>query len=76
MRHNAADDARALGSRIAAAMTRPIALPSGHLVAVGMSVGEASYSSIANTPEALMEQADKALYAAKKRTPSRSARVV
>jgi diguanylate cyclase (GGDEF)-like protein len=75
MRHNAADDATALGNRIAAAMARPIALPSGHLVSVGISVGEASYSSSASTPEALVEQADKALYAAKRRTPTRSARI-
>jgi diguanylate cyclase (GGDEF)-like protein len=75
MRGRADDDALALSKRIVVAVARPIALPSGRIVSVGMSIGEAWYSSTASTPEALMEIADQALYAAKRRTPARGARV-
>lgn len=74
MRLESADDAVRLGNRIAAAVAAPIVLPSGIAVSVGMSVGDASYSSLSGTPEALMAQADQALYAAKRSIGSRGTR--
>ncbi len=75
VRCSAAEEAIALGNRIVVAVAQPIALPSGHVVAVGMSVGEAAYSSHASTAETLMARADQALYAAKRRVSPRPARV-
>jgi len=74
MRCHAAGDAATLGARIVAAVGQPIALRGGQRVAVGMSVGEAAYSSAASTAEALMAGADQALYAAKRRSPARRTR--
>lgn len=74
MRRGTAQEARALCKRIVAAVEQPVALPSGHAVAVGISVGEASFSRSAESVDALMAQADRALYAAKRASPARSSR--
>lgn len=75
MRRGSAEEARALRKRILAAVERPVKLPTGPLVSVGMSVGEASFSSASCTAESLMAQADRALYASKRSSPARLRRL-
>lgn len=74
MRRGTLEEALALCKRIVAAVEQPVALPSGSVVSVGMSVGEASFSPAARTAEALMAQADRALYASKRSLPARNRR--
>jgi diguanylate cyclase (GGDEF)-like protein len=74
MRRGAVDEAPALSRRIVAAVEQPVALASGAVVAVGISVGEASFSLDACTAEALMAQADRALYASKRSSHARNKR--
>jgi diguanylate cyclase (GGDEF)-like protein len=74
MRCGTAEEALALGKRVVADIEQPVKLASGRVVAVGMSVGEASFSTAACTAEALMAQADQALYAAKRASPARNRR--
>jgi diguanylate cyclase (GGDEF)-like protein/PAS domain S-box-containing protein len=54
--------------RVQAAFARPIVLPQGE-VTLGVSVGAARAGEDGNTPEALIDAADRAMYAAK-RTPA------
>jgi diguanylate cyclase (GGDEF)-like protein len=58
----------ALAARISNAIQRPIVLADGSLVRVGISVGSASCTSTASSAEALLGQADEALYRAKQGT--------
>lgn len=74
MRRGTAEEALALCKRLVAAVEQPVTLSSGKTVAVGMSVGQASFSTAACTAEALMAQADRALYASKRSSPARSRR--
>ena len=74
MRRGTAEEALALCQRIVLAVEQPVALPSGFVVTLGMSVGEASFSRTAETVDALMAQADRALYASKRSSIARSRR--
>jgi diguanylate cyclase (GGDEF)-like protein len=74
MRRGTAEEALALCKRVVAAVEQPVKLASGSVVAVGMSVGEASFSTDALTAAALMAQADRALYASKRSSPARNRR--
>ncbi len=76
MRRGTAEEALALRKRIVAAVQQPVTLSSGPVVAVGMSVGEASFSKAACTAEALLGQADRALYASKRSSSARSGRTL
>ncbi len=74
MRRGTAEEALALCKCVVAAVEQPVKLASGSVVAVGMSVGEASFSTDALTAEVLMAQADRALYASKRSSPARNRR--
>ena len=74
MRRGTAEEARSLAQRIVATVELPVALPSGGVVAVGMSVGDASFSADADTADALMAQADRTLYVSKRSSPGRGRR--
>jgi len=74
MRRGTAEEALALCKRIVVAVEQPVTLPSGCVVAVGMSVGDAAFSPAVPTAEALMAQADRALYASKRSSPARNIR--
>ncbi len=71
MRRGGEQEALALEKRIHAAVSAPIALTSGAIVAVGISVGQAAHVSRSGTVASLMAQSDLALYAAKRRSPSK-----
>jgi GGDEF domain-containing protein len=68
------EEALALCKRIVAAVEQPVKLPSGPIVTVGISVGHASFSTASYTAEALMAQADRALYASKRTSLARNKR--
>jgi len=55
-----------LSSRIEAAMARPIDIPGGEQVAIGISIGIATYKNPNETHLALLERADAELYKAKR----------
>ena len=74
MRRGTSDEARLLAERIVAAVGLPVVLPSGAVVAVGMSVGDASFSADADTVDALMARADRTLYVSKRSSSARSRR--
>lgn len=74
MRRGTAEEALALCKRIVAAVEQPVKLPSGPVVTVGISVGDASFSTASYTAEALMAQADRALYASKRSSLARNKR--
>lgn len=61
-----ADDARAMGRRIAAAIGRPMRLGDGRTVAIGASVGLALSDDPSEPPEELLHRADLAAYRAKR----------
>jgi diguanylate cyclase (GGDEF)-like protein len=61
------DDFAPLVRRIQAAFAQPIALPQGE-VTLSVSVGAARAGHDGNTPEALIDAADRAMYAAKRAT--------
>jgi two-component system cell cycle response regulator len=62
----AAEDLERIGERIRRVVAGTTVDADGHRVGVTMSVGAATYSDTANTPEALVKLADDALYAAKR----------
>ncbi len=66
MRHGGEDDATVLAQRIAKAVQAPITLSTGDTVGVGVSVGMASYTDAVPSVQALLAQADQALYQAKR----------
>jgi diguanylate cyclase (GGDEF)-like protein len=76
VRRGTAEDALALSARIVAAFELPVVLPSGLILDVGMSLGNASYSPGTSTADALMAKADRALYASKRSSPGRPRRTV
>ncbi|MCE4537418.1 CHASE domain-containing protein [Pelomonas sp. P7] len=53
-------------SRLLDALSQPVTLNSGELVAVGASLGLAHYPTDGRTPEALMRRADEAMFANKR----------
>lgn len=61
-----AEDARAMGRRIAAAIGRPMRLGDGRTVAIGASVGIALSDDPSEPPDELLHRADLAAYAAKR----------
>lgn len=61
-----AEDARAMGRRIAAAIGRPMRLGDGRTVAIGASVGIALSDDPSEPPAELLHRADLAAYAAKR----------
>jgi len=63
--------AAALAARIRNSVQLPITLSGGNSVCVGISVGAASYTNLVSSVEALLSQADQALYQAKQRTAQR-----
>ena len=74
MRRGTAEEVRSLAQRIVATVELPLALPSGAVVEVGMSIGDASFSADADTADALMAQADRTLYVSKRSSPGRGRR--
>jgi diguanylate cyclase (GGDEF)-like protein len=61
------DDADAVAARIDTAMAVPITLASGHEVRVGMSIGVAIFPQDGTDVDALIAQADRAMYVAKQK---------
>ncbi|SHJ17939.1 diguanylate cyclase (GGDEF) domain-containing protein [Roseomonas rosea] len=57
--------AEAVGQRILASLSRPVALDEGGVVRVGVSIGVALSPDHGSDPDALFRNADKALYEAK-----------
>jgi diguanylate cyclase (GGDEF)-like protein len=68
IREGAQATAQALSQRIRQAMAVPVELSHGHSVAVGVSIGMASYSEDVKSPYSLLAQADSELYLAKHRS--------
>jgi diguanylate cyclase (GGDEF)-like protein len=66
MHNSTADTARVLAERISETVSAPIALSGGDTVRIGISVGIAGYSELADSVAALLDQADKALYQTKR----------
>jgi GGDEF domain-containing protein len=60
-----------LAQRIVASLSQPIVLSAGVPVAVGVSVGIATYADDVALPETLLARADQELYAAKQQAPGR-----
>lgn len=67
MRQADQNAAAMLARRIAAALERPVTLPGGRMVQVGISVGMATSTAAARSAAALLEEADQSLYRTKKR---------
>lgn len=65
--HKTDDSAHQLAQAILDAMQAPILLDNGHTAAVGASIGIAGYPENADNVDDLIEAADQAMYAAKKR---------
>jgi diguanylate cyclase (GGDEF)-like protein len=61
--------ATALTDRITEAVREPITLPDGQAIVIGISVGTAVHSGSNDSAEALLAQADEALYARKRARP-------
>jgi diguanylate cyclase (GGDEF)-like protein len=68
VRNGDARTVASLAARISNVVQRPIILSDGNTVRVGISVGSASYTSTVSSAQALLGQADEALYRAKQRT--------
>jgi diguanylate cyclase (GGDEF)-like protein len=62
---------QALAQRVAEIVSAPIPLSGGETVQVGISVGLATFGDGANSAAALLDQADRALYQAKRRSGRR-----
>jgi diguanylate cyclase (GGDEF)-like protein len=71
MRYGDQTSTTALAQRIVESVRRPIALSTGETVGIGVSVGIASYTDSVSSASALLAQADKALYEAKRESPDR-----
>lgn len=66
MRHGGEESAEILARRIVKSVSTPITLSSGDTVGVGISVGMAAYNDATESVKALQEQAEQALYEAKR----------
>ena len=65
------EDLEGMLSRLETAVRRPCALPGGHRIRIGLSMGLTLYPEDDAGPEALLRHADEALYAIKARKASR-----
>jgi diguanylate cyclase (GGDEF)-like protein len=71
MRHGDQSDAQVLARRIIKSVAQSITLTSGDAVGVGISVGMAAYTDDVGSVRTLLQQADQALYEAKKQNEKR-----
>jgi diguanylate cyclase (GGDEF)-like protein len=60
------ESAQALAQRIEDAVTKPVLLARDEAVQVGVSIGLATFSTDVNSPARLLDEADRALYQAKR----------
>ncbi|CNK70436.1 inner membrane protein YfiN [Yersinia enterocolitica] len=70
------DDVLIIASNIIESMSQPIVLADGREITTSLSIGIAIYPDHAQTPEALLQRADEAMYQAKKNIQSGGGRVI
>ncbi|CQD31648.1 diguanylate cyclase domain-containing protein [Yersinia mollaretii] len=70
------DDVLLIASNIIESMSQPIVLADGREITTSLSIGIAIYPDHAQTPEALLQRADEAMYQAKKNIQSGGGRVI
>ncbi|MDN0112973.1 diguanylate cyclase domain-containing protein [Yersinia mollaretii] len=70
------DDVLLIASNIIESMSQPIVLADGREITTSLSIGIAIYPDHAQTPEALLQRVDEAMYQAKKNIQSGGGRVI